>query len=116
MTSTASSITPHILALAIFLSLCWGVYLVDCARDLNRARGTRNTSANTLAAVVSFRRLIVAICVFMLPFSLVFRTTLVLLGSGDAFAGHIVFFALAGVNVPGAVFAALTVVKPGWFD
>lgn len=103
--------------LALFLSVAWGVYLVFTIRDLLSIQHlAKTTKRDRIEIIATFRRMIVAVCVFMLPFSLLIRTAIVGLGFGDQVAGQVVFFALAGSNIPGAVFAALTVTRPKWFD
>lgn len=96
-----TTIAPHILGLALFLSVMWGIFLAYTINEYRGARGRKEI-------VVGFRRMIVALCVFLLPFSLVFRTTCVLLGLGDDVIGQIAFFALVGPNVVGCIFAVVS--------
>lgn len=110
MNQAQSSIAPHILGLAIFLSLGWGFYLVFTIYKWIKAREKRRNDEERRKGdvVASFRQMLVAICVFSLPFSLVFRTAAVLAGVGDATVGQIAFFALVGPNVVGSIFAVVT--------
>ena len=116
----SQGIAPHILALAVFLSLTWGVYLLYTINDYLAAKGRigTNTAQGQLPAgnrrrgdvVAAFRRMVVALCVWSLPFSIVFRTASVLFGMGEEQVAQITFFALAGPNVVGSIFAAVSVI------
>ncbi len=95
---------PHILAISFVLSIIWGIYLVYVIREFVRSKGRADRRKTD--KVVAFRRMIVGICVFLLPFSFVFRTASVLIGiSGDQI-NQITFFALLGANLVGSLYAA----------
>lgn len=111
--NSGSPISLQVFALVSFLSLTWGTYLMFTLREF---RAARNSKKGRVEMMALYRRSIVAICVFMLPFSLLVRTSLVLMGLGDQLAGQVVFYAFAGTNIPGSIFVALTVLKPEWFD
>lgn len=102
--SAQSTITFQILALALFLSLTWGAYLVYTIRDWHTIRAKRNQRE----IIRAFRRMVVAMCLWLLPFSLLFRTTMVQLGLGADVVGQIVFFSLVGTNVLGSLFAVVS--------
>lgn len=108
-------------ALTLMLSIFWGIYLVHTSRDFLRARrtvirGTRATSAQRVAIIATFRRLVVALCVFSLPFGVFVRSFATDFGLQSELSGAILFFVFAGTNLPGSLFCALTVLKPEWFD
>lgn len=96
-----TTIAPHILGLALFLSVMWGIFFIHTVQDYRRADGRKET-------VIAFRRMIVAVCVWLLPVSFVFRTACVLLGVGDDVVGQIAFFAMVGPNVVGSIFAVVS--------
>lgn len=104
------------LIIAGFLSLTWGIYLVGAVLELGRVRGHDHPRPTRQEVIVAYRRTIVALCLFMLPFSLLFRAVLVVLGLGSDIAGQIVFYALITTNVPGSIFTALTYLKPTLID
>lgn len=94
-------IAPQILILVSFLSLTWGLYLAAAVADYVRLR--RGKDRRRGEGVRALRRVIVAFCLFMLPFSFFLRTGVVLAGFGDAVGGQIVFFSFAGTNVLGSI-------------
>lgn len=104
------------LLLASFLSLTWGIYLAGSVRDLSRTRGRTHPRPTRQDVILAYRRTVVALCLFMLPFSLLIRAAFVVAGLGQETAGQVVFFALVGTNVPGSIFAALTYFKPTLID
>ena len=99
-------IAPHILVLSSFLSIMWGIYLANTVADYVRIRTVEGRRRGD--TVTALTRVVVAICVFSLPFSFVFRTACVLLGMGDDTAAQITFFALVGPNVVGSIFAVVS--------
>lgn len=106
-------IAPHILAISGFLSIMWGIYLLHTIGEHQALRALKSTSSIRRAeTVTSFRRVVVAFCLWSLVFSYVFRTFCVLVGLGDVVAAQITFFALLGTNIPGSIF----VVGSFWFD
>lgn len=96
-------IATHIFILGLFLSVMWGIYFVYTVLDYRASRGK-----GYKVLVAAFRRLIVALCVFLLPFSLMFRTACVLLGVADEITSQIIFFALVGPNVVGCIFVVVS--------
>lgn len=108
--TSQSTIAPHILALAVFLSVMWGLYLAYTIYDYRQAK-TRPVERRKGDVVAALRRMLVAFCVFSLPFSLVVRTALVLAGFGNDLIGQIVFFSLVGPNVVGSIFAVVTTIE-----
>jgi hypothetical protein len=96
-------IAPHILAISAFLSVMWGIYLAFTVTDYVKVKSYRDRRKGE--TVAAFRRMLVAFCVFSLPFSFVFRTACVILGIGDDVAGQVAFFALVGPNVVCSIFA-----------
>ena len=104
--NASSTIAPHILALSLFLSVTWGIYLIFTVRDYLSVRTRAGRERGDLVA--SFRRMLVAICVFSLPASFVFRTVCVLAGVGDDLISQILFFALVGPNVVCSLFAVIS--------
>lgn len=97
-------IAPHIFVLSTFLSIVWGWHLLDASRDWQviRAKAWAQRAPGQLAG--ELRNLVAAICLFAISVAYLFRTAVVLAGLGETFAGQVVFFALVGVNVTGAVF------------
>ena len=115
----SSTIAPHILVLALFLSVTWGIYLIYTVNDYRMVKTRRVVSTKQGfepldgerrrgELVAAFRRMLVALCVWSLPFSFVIRTSMVLAGFGDDLIGQIVFFALVGPNVVGSIFAVVS--------
>lgn len=109
----------HILVLSTFLSLVWGWHLKDTSRDWLEARAARPVAADPALRRVelvhirrelgdALRNLVAAICLLSISVAYVFRTAVVLAGLGEAFAGQVVFFALVGVNVTGALFVVVS--------
>jgi len=113
--NSGSSIAPHILILATFLSVMWGVYLGYTVREYRKVLRELTTKrpeppdfssaprrrGEILAAL---RKMVVALCMFLFVFSFVFRTVMVLLGLDDQTVGIVIFFALAGSNVLGSIY------------
>lgn len=95
-------ITPHILAISLFLSVVWGWHLRDAAGDWTEARRARPVSRRQLAE--TFRNLVAALSLESIALAYVLRTAIVLAGFGEAVGGQVAFFALVGVNVTGAIF------------
>ena len=99
-------IAPHILVISGFLSVLWGIYLAYTIGDYRATRARPSDRQRRRGDVVrAFRRMLVAICVFTLPFSFVFRTLCVVIGIGDEQAAQVAFFSLLGPNVVGSIFA-----------
>jgi hypothetical protein len=100
-------VTPQVFGLTLFLTLAWGVYLVAAIREYRAVRfgPSRIVLTRQQELVRAFRRVIVDLCVFMLPAAFVLRTGLVLLGFGNDVIGAVLFFALVGPNVVGSIFA-----------
>lgn len=113
--NSGSSIAPHILILASFLSVMWGIYLGYTIREYRKVLHELTTKrpeppdfssaprrrGEILAAL---RKMVVAGCMFLFVFSFVFRTAMVLLGLDDQTVGVVIFFALAGSNVLGSIY------------
>lgn len=98
--NASSSITPQIFVLALFLSVTWGIYMAYTIRQyrISAHFATRGR------IVRDFRRMVVAVCLWLFVFSFVFRTATVLVGLGQEVVGQILFYALAGSNIVGSVF------------
>lgn len=107
-TDTDGTIAPQIFTLTAFLSVTWGIYLGHTIGAYRRALRTRGRGL----IVREFRRMVVAFCLWLICFSFVFRTALVLVGLGDEWVGQLLFFTLAGSSVLGSVFAVVSL----WFD
>lgn len=99
-------IAPHVLAISLILSLAWGTHLIDAVHDYIAVRAPTNRRRSEV--IKEFRQVIAATCLFSFGVAYVFRTAIVLAGFGDVVAGQIVFFALIGVNVPGAAFLIIS--------
>jgi len=99
-------IAPQILVVASVLSLTWGIFLVASVRDYRTLlrRQTRRRSE----VIVAFRRVLVTFCLWLICFSYVFRTGVVLAGMGEEAAAQITFFALLGSNVVGSIYAIIS--------
>lgn len=96
----------HVFALCAFLSVMWGIYLAFTIVDY---RTTLATAARRRSDIVSaFRRMVVAFCLFFLPFAFVVRTFCVLVGVGDEAAAQVTFFAFVGPNVLGSIYAVVS--------
>jgi uncharacterized membrane protein len=99
-------ITPQIFALTAFLTVTWGINMVIAASEYRIARATPDRRRADV--VRALRRCVASICLFMLPFSFMIRTALVLAGFGNDVIGMVVFFALAGTNVVGSLFVMIS--------
>lgn len=99
-------IAPQLLVLTLYLTLAWGFYLGAAVLDYraHRAQVDRRRGEGVRA----LRRVVVAFCLFMLPFSFFLRTGMVLAGVADISAAQIVFFALLGTNVSGSLFCIVS--------
>jgi hypothetical protein len=117
--NNGSSIAPHIFALAVFLSVTWGIYLVytvlDYRRVLREVTTQRPVPPDFSSAprrrgeiLAALRRMIVAWCQWLFVFSFVFRTAMVLLGLDNQTVGLVIFFALAGSNVLGSLYVVIS--------
>jgi hypothetical protein len=102
-----SAVTPQVLLLTAFLTWAWGIYFAYTVEQWLDPT-PEPTRVRRAELIVRFRRMIVALCALLLPASFYIRTFIVLLGLGDAFAGQIVFFALAGANIVGAIFVLVS--------
>lgn len=103
---TNPSIAIQTLLLSIALSILWGIYFLHTLREyiaVQHLKGRRRQDV-----FVAFRRMLAGWCLFILPFSVVFRLILVELDVGDQVIGQILFFTLAGFNFVGAVFAVVS--------
>lgn len=100
-------ISFQILLLAGVLTALWGVYFVWTVTEWAGVMAVRKAKTRG-EVVVSFRRMVTAWCLFVLPASVVVRLVLVEMGYGDAIIGQVAFFALAGSNLVGAVFAVVS--------
>ena len=98
--NTANTVTTQLLLLASFLSVTWGIYLIYTIRQYRAS--TRMATRGRI--VRDFRRMVVAMCLWLFVFSFVFRTVMVLLGLGADEIGQIVFYGLAGSNILGSLF------------
>jgi len=96
-------IAPQVLALSLFLSVTWGIWLVYSIVEYRHTLTSKPRPRGAL--VVAFRRLMVSLCLWLICFSYVFRTICVLIGIDGAVTGQIIFFALIGSNVVGSIFA-----------
>ena len=99
-------IAQHILALCAVLSVTWGIYLLGTIRhyvSLHRTPDRRRAEA-----VRALRDVMLALNVWLFVFSFVFRTACVLVGIGEEVAAQIVFFALAGTNLVGSLWAGVS--------
>jgi hypothetical protein len=99
-------ITVQTFLIAAALVVTWGFYFgytvidyVKTSRGPNRRKGD---------LVASFRKMVVALCVWMLPLGVLTRTALVLAGFGDETAAQVLFFALVGTNIPGSIFVVVS--------
>jgi hypothetical protein len=99
-------ITPHVFFITVFLTVTWGFYFAYTVLDYLRLRQSTDRRRGDLVA--AFRKVVVALCVLMLPLGFLVRTTLTLAGLGDAFGGQVLFFALVGTNVPGSIFVVVS--------
>ena len=100
-----SPITPQLLLLTLFLTITWGVYFAHTILELTQqARPTSSVGVR----ISNYRRLVVALCLFLLPLSFFIRTGMVFVGFGNDVAGQVVFFTLAGSNVLGSVFVDIS--------
>lgn len=104
--SNGSTVAVGLFIISSFLSITWGIYLFGTVIAYVRTRNYRDRRKQDM--VVALRRFIVAFCIWLVCFSFVFRTVVVLLGMGDELAGQIVFYALLGTNVVGSIFAAIS--------
>lgn len=126
-----TTITSQVWLMTLMYALGWGAYLVLAARDYYRlVRARARIRKDDMAAderqkaedrrrrdlVAAVRHLVIAICIFMFPFSFFVRSSLVLAGLAEQQAGQLTFFALAGVNALGCIIAITTRVRPGWFS
>jgi hypothetical protein len=101
---------PQILAISLFLSVTWGIYLAGTLSLYWKIHAQRPRRRQDV--VVALRRFIVALCAWLFVFSFVFRTFCVVIGIGDEIAVQIVFFTLLGTNVVGSLFAIVSL----WYD
>lgn len=97
----------HIFAICAFLSILWGIYLAYTIADYREVKANQHL-ARRGDTVKALRRMVVAVCVFCLPFAFVFRTAMVLAGFGQDQIGQVVFFAIVGPNVVGSIFAVVS--------
>ena len=104
-TTTPTPLTFQTFLLATTLALLWGIYFFFTVREWFQVRQRVRARGDMISA---FRRMLVAWCVFILPFSVTVRTALVIMGFGDAIIGQIIFFTLAGSNLIGAIFAVVS--------
>jgi hypothetical protein len=100
------NVTLEVFLLATFLSVTWGIYLISVIQEWLRVHDNRTSKRGDL--ISAFRRLLVALAVWLLPFAFFVRTGLVLTGNGDLILGQIAFFALTGANVVGSLFAVIS--------
>ena len=100
-------IAPQVLAITSFLSIMWGIYLFSTIQEYNTAR-TARTNRRRGDTISAFRRMVVAFCLWLICFSYVFRTFMVLIGLGDIVTSQVMFFALLGTNIPGSIFAVIS--------
>jgi hypothetical protein len=100
-------IAPQILLISAFLSITWGIYLFATAKGYIALRNASpiRRRGDTVQAM---RRFLVALCLWTICFSYVFRTGCVLIGLGEATAGQIAFFAILGINIPASIFAVVS--------
>lgn len=105
-----TEVQVQILALSLFLSTTWGIYLIGTIREYLIVRGRKFRRREDL--VIALRRFVVALCVWLFVFSYAFRVGSVFFGVQDEVAALIVFFALLGSNVVGSIFAVISL----WLD
>lgn len=105
-----TDIQVQILAVSLFLSLTWGVYLLGTIREYTIVRNEKFRRREDI--VVALRRFVVALCVWLFVSSYAFRVGSVFFGVQDEVATLIVFFALLGSNVVGSIFAVISL----WLD
>jgi hypothetical protein len=100
-------VTPQVFILTAFLTVMWGTYFASALREYGAVRrGPRVVVLTRQQEIVrAFRRVVVDLCVFMLPAAFVLRTGMVIIGVGNDVVGGVVFFALVGPNVIGSIFA-----------
>lgn len=99
-------IAPQIFVLSLVLSIAWGTNLLDAIHDYQAVH--RRPLRSRLELAKALRTLVGAICLFSLGFAYVLRTGMVLAGFGELVVGQVLFFALVGVNLPGALFVILS--------
>lgn len=109
-----TTITGQIWLMTGAYSLGWGIYLAFTVKDY--LQSLRAEDRRRGAQVANLRYMIVAICLFMFPFSFFVRTSLVLIGLQNANLGILTFFAIAGMNALGIIVAIATKVRPEWFE
>lgn len=99
-----NTIAPQIFVLALYITIMWAIYFSWTIRDY--------VAPLTIVRprVAAFRRLLVALCVFAFPASVLLRTGLVLLGVGEDTIGQLSFFVLAGTNVVGSTYAVVSLI------
>ncbi len=101
---------PQILFIATVLTVLWGVYLLGTIRLYVQAKNKHDRRMQDL--VIALRRVVVAFCAWLFPFSFVFRTLCVILGVEDVVIGQIIFYSLLGANVTGSIYAIVSL----WYD
>lgn len=99
-------ITFQTFVIAAALVITWGLYFVYTVIDY--AKLSRSPTRRRGDLVAAFRRMVVALCVWMLPFGVLVRTALVMVGFGNETAAQVLFFALVGTNVPGSIFVVVS--------
>lgn len=98
--------TPQVFVLTAYLTIAWGTYFAIAVRDYVRARATVHRRRDETVKV--WRRMVVAFCLFMLPFSFFLRAGLTLLSLENTTISGIVFFSIAGTNVAGSIFCLVS--------
>ena len=99
--NSGTNTTPQIFVLALFLTVTWGIYMLYTIVEYRRIVRAGTTRGRIIR---DFRRMVVAVCLWLLVSSLVFRTTMVLIGLDDVVVGRVLFYALVGSNVIGSLF------------
>ena len=105
-----TEVQKQILAISVFLSFTWGVYLIGTIREYLVVRNRMFRRREDI--VIALRRFIVALCVWLFVFSYAYRITTFALGIETEVVAVIIFFALLGSNVVGSIFAVVSL----WFD
>jgi TRAP-type C4-dicarboxylate transport system permease large subunit len=103
-------IAGQVLALASFLAVMWGIYFVASVREYatTRTGPERQTRTRRQEVVRAFRKVVVSLCLFLLPLSVCARATSVVLGFDESTTAAVLYFALAAPNVIGSVYAVVS--------
>ena len=106
MQAQTTNVTYEVFGLCFFLAVTWGIYGLWAIREWRKVQG--NKASRRGDYIAAFRRLIIALNLWLLPFSFLVRTGEVILGIGDNVIAQVLFFALTGTNVVGSLFAVVS--------